>query len=118
MSDRHTKELLCDLLRVFYTKGWVSGTGGGICGPTDDGNLFLAPTGVHKERIQPDDFFVVSPTDGSVVVPAVDPSLRPSECTTIFCTAARASETSGSFARCFSSPMTRTGRPTSSASSS
>ena len=89
MSDRQTKELLCELLRVFYTKGWVSGTGGGICGPTDDGNLFLAPTGVHKERIQPDDFFVVSPADGSVVVPAVDPSLRPSECNSIFCTAAR-----------------------------
>jgi methylthioribulose-1-phosphate dehydratase len=89
MSDRQTKELLCELLRVFYTKGWVSGTGGGICGPTDDGNLFLAPTGVHKERIQPDDFFVVSPVDGSVVVPAVDPALRPSECNAIFGTAVR-----------------------------
>ena len=89
MSDRQTKELLCELLRVFYTKGWVSGTGGGICGPTDDGNLFVAPTGVHKERIQPDDFFVVKPSDGSVVVPAVDPALRPSECNSIFCTAAR-----------------------------
>src|SRR5947208_6903898 len=89
MSDRQTKELLCELLRVFYTKGWVSGTGGGICGPTDDGNLFLAPTGVHKERIQPDDFFVVNPADGSVVVPAVDPALRPSECNSIFCTAVR-----------------------------
>ena len=89
MSDRQTKELLCELLRVFYTKGWVSGTGGGICGPTDDGNLFLAPTGVHKERIQPDDFFVVAPSDGSVVVPAVDAALRPSECNSIFCTAVR-----------------------------
>jgi len=89
MSDRQTKELLCELLRVFYTKGWVSGTGGGICGPTDDGNLFLAPTGVHKERIEPDDFFVVDPKDGSVVVPAVDSTLRPSECNSIFCTAAR-----------------------------
>src|SRR5438270_2005111 len=89
MSDRQTKELLCELLRVFYAKGWVSGTGGGICGPTDNGNLFLAPTGVHKERIQPDDFFVVSPGDGSVIVPAVDPSLRPSECNSIFCTTVR-----------------------------
>jgi methylthioribulose-1-phosphate dehydratase len=89
MSDRQMKELLCELLRVFYEKGWVSGTGGGICGPTDDGKLFLAPTGVHKERIQPDDFFVVDPGDGSVLVPAVDPALRPSECNSIFCTAGR-----------------------------
>jgi len=89
MSDRETKELLCELLRVFYDKGWVSGTGGGICGPTDDGNLFLAPTGVHKERIKPDDFFVVKPSDGSVVMDAVDPSLKPSECNSIFCACAR-----------------------------
>lgn len=89
MSDRATKELLCELLRLFYDKGWVSGTGGGICGPTDDGNLFLAPTGVHKERIGPDDFFEVNPADGDVLVPAVDPSLRPSECNSIFCAAAR-----------------------------
>lgn len=89
MSDRETKELLCELLRVFYGKGWVSGTGGGICGPTDDGNLFLAPTGVHKERIKPDDFFVVDPSDGTVVVNAVDPALKPSECNAIFCACAR-----------------------------
>jgi methylthioribulose-1-phosphate dehydratase len=89
VSDRETKELLCELLRVFYGKGWVSGTGGGICGPTDDGGLFLAPTGVHKERIKPDDFFVVDPADGSVVTRAVDPALRPSECGSIFCACAR-----------------------------
>jgi methylthioribulose-1-phosphate dehydratase len=90
VSDRETKVLLCELLRLFYDKGWVSGTGGGICGPTDDGNLFLAPTGVHKERIQPDDFFVVRPADGSVVHGAADASLRPSECNGIFCAVARA----------------------------
>lgn len=90
MSDRETKNLLCELLRLFYDKEWVSGTGGGICGPTDDGHLFLAPTGVHKERITPDDFFVVRPADGSIVHGAADPSLRPSECNTIFCAVARA----------------------------
>lgn len=90
MTDAETKDLLCELLRVFYDKGWVSGTGGGICGPTEDGNLFLAPTGVHKERVVPDDFFVVSPQDGSIVREPATPDLRPSECNTIFCAAARA----------------------------
>jgi methylthioribulose-1-phosphate dehydratase len=89
VSDRETRDLLCELLRVFYDKGWVSGTGGGICGPSDDGKMFLAPTGVHKERVRPDDFFVVDPADGTVLVPAVDPSLRPSECNGIFCAVAR-----------------------------
>ena len=49
------RELLCEMLRLFYDKGWVSGTGGGICARLDDGRLLVAPTGVHKERVQPDD---------------------------------------------------------------
>ena len=61
---RETKELLCQLLRAYYERNWVAGTGGGICGPTEDGFLFLAPTGVHKELVQPRDFFVVDPADG------------------------------------------------------
>src|SRR5205809_7116400 len=89
MNDAQTKEMLCELLRLFYDKGWVSGTGGGICGPTEDGNLLLAPTGVHKERIQPPDFFVISPANGVLLRAAADPSLHPSECTPISCAAAR-----------------------------
>jgi methylthioribulose-1-phosphate dehydratase len=88
-TDRATKELLCEMLRLLYDRGWVSGTGGGICGPTLDGNLFLAPTGVHKERVRPEDLFVVRPADGSVLEPAADPELRPSECNSIFCSTVR-----------------------------
>jgi methylthioribulose-1-phosphate dehydratase len=90
LPDLETRELLCELLRLFYGKNWVSGTGGGICGPTGIKNLLLAPTGVHKERVQPEDFFVVRIEDGAVVQPATDPSLRPSECNAIFCAIARA----------------------------
>jgi len=89
MSDRETRQVLVELLRAFYDKGWISGTGGGICGPADDGGLLLAPTGVHKERVGVDDFFVVDPADGHVVKPPPDASLRPSECNAIFCLAAR-----------------------------
>jgi methylthioribulose-1-phosphate dehydratase len=88
-TERDTRELLVELLRVFYGKGWVSGTGGGISGPADDGGLLLAPTGVHKERIQPDEFFTVDPADGSVRARPADPTLRPSECNSIFCLAVR-----------------------------
>ena len=88
-ADVATKELLCELLRGFHARGWASGTGGGICGPTADGNLFLAPTGVHKERVQPDDLFVVSPSDGRIVAEPQTPGLRPSECNAIFCLAVR-----------------------------
>ena len=58
-TERATRSLLVELLGVFYAKGWVSGTGGGICGPADGGGLLLAPTGVHKERVRPDEFFTV-----------------------------------------------------------
>lgn len=88
-TERETRALLTELLRVFYAKGWVSGTGGGICGPADGGGLLLAPTGVHKERVGVDDFFVVDPADGHVVRTPADATLRPSECNTIFCLAAR-----------------------------
>lgn len=89
LGDTETLQLLSELLRDFHVRGWASGTGGGICGPTQDGNLFLAPTGVHKERVIPADFFVVAPADGHVVAEPATPGLRPSECNAIFCLAAR-----------------------------
>jgi methylthioribulose-1-phosphate dehydratase len=88
-TERATRELLVELLGVFYTKGWVSGTGGGISGPADGGGLLLAPTGVHKERVKPDDFFTVATADGRVERSPDDPDLRHSECNQIFCLAAR-----------------------------
>jgi len=96
MTDADTKDLLCALLRQYYERNWVAGTGGGICGPTEDGYLFLAPTGVHKELVQPRDFFVVDPLTGDVVRPPEDPALRPSECGPIFCASARIREAGSS----------------------
>ena len=91
-TEQETRRLLTELLGVFYTKGWVSGTGGGICGPADGGGLLLAPTGVHKERIRTDEFFTVDPADGRVVRRPANPDLRPSECNSIFCLAVRERE--------------------------
>lgn len=84
LTDETTPELLSALLRDWHARAWVSGTGGGICGPTESGDLFLAPTGVHKELVTPDDFFVVSADDGRVVREPRTPGLRPSECNAIF----------------------------------
>ncbi len=83
-TEDATRALLVELLGVFYAKGWVSGTGGGICGPADGGGLLLAPTGVHKERIRTDEFFTVDPADGRVLLSPANPGLRPSECNAIF----------------------------------
>jgi methylthioribulose-1-phosphate dehydratase len=91
-TEQETRALLTELLGVFYAKNWVSGTGGGICGPADGGGLLLAPSGVHKERVRTDEFFTVDPADGRVVKRPANPSLRPSECNGIFCLAVRERE--------------------------
>lgn len=75
---------LCELLREFYDKGWISGTGGGICSRIGRDELLLAPSGVHKERVRPEDFFRVSVGDGRILARPKDPSLKPSECGPIF----------------------------------
>jgi methylthioribulose-1-phosphate dehydratase len=89
MTELETRRLLVELLGAFHRRGWVSGTGGGICGAADGGHLLLAPTGVHKELIQPDEFFVVDPADGRVLRSPEKDGLRPSECSSIFCLAVR-----------------------------
>jgi methylthioribulose-1-phosphate dehydratase len=88
-DEQATRELLVELLRDFHRRGWVSGTGGGICGPSSDGGLLLAPSGVHKERVKTDEFFTVDPSDGRVLREPGRHDLRPSECNSIFCLAHR-----------------------------
>jgi len=78
------RELLCQLLQRFYDNGWISGTGGGICAIESPGRLLLAPTGVHKELVAPEHFFVVDADSGEVLESPSDSSLRPSECGDIF----------------------------------
>jgi len=79
------RSLLCELLRLFYAKSWVSGTGGGICGLVEPGRLLVAPTGVHKERVKPADLFIVDVKSGEVASRPRNPALRLSECSPIFC---------------------------------
>lgn len=51
-------ELICELCRLFYTLGWVSGTGGGISIRGAEG-IYMAPSGVQKERLRPEDIFLL-----------------------------------------------------------
>ena len=88
MADkRSTASLVCDLARQFYELGWVTGTGGGIC-IREGEHVIVAPSGVQKERMTPDQMFTLS-IDGSVINGPADASLRPSECTTLFMAAIR-----------------------------
>lgn len=84
-AEASTRALLCEFLSLFYEKGWVAGTGGGICAGIDADRFLMAPTGVHKERVKPADLFVVDRRGGAVIRPPKNKTLRLSECATIFC---------------------------------
>jgi len=84
-DERNTRLLVCDFLRLFYNNGWVTGTGGGICATSATGQVLTAPTGVHKERVQPADLFVVNSHNGEILRSPKKQLLRLSECAPIFC---------------------------------
>jgi methylthioribulose-1-phosphate dehydratase len=64
-SPGATRALVCELCRDFYRLGWASGTGGGIS-IKEGGRIYMAPSGVQKERLEPRDIFVLD-EDGAVV---------------------------------------------------
>jgi methylthioribulose-1-phosphate dehydratase len=86
-----TPQLIAELCRLFYGLGWVSGTGGGISIRDDEG-IHMAPSGVQKERIAPEDVFLLDGRDLAqcrVLRPPASPSLRISECQPLFYNAYR-----------------------------
>ena len=83
--------LICELCRQFYTLGWVSGTGGGIAIRGGDA-IYMAPSGVQKERIEPADIFTLDALaldSCRVVNGPADNQLRVSECQPLFYNAFR-----------------------------
>ena len=82
------KSLICDLCAAFYAQGWVGGTGGGLSMKAKGGVIAMAPSGVQKERMRPDDLFVLDAAGGVLQAPAPKPPpARPpklSECAPLF----------------------------------
>jgi len=60
--------LLVELCRHFYGLGWVSGTGGGMS-VRSRGRIYVAPSGVQKERIQRADIFELDEEGRTLVAP-------------------------------------------------
>ncbi|MBX3270681.1 MAG: methylthioribulose 1-phosphate dehydratase [Sandaracinaceae bacterium] len=76
------REIICALCRQLYEHGWVSGTGGGVSLRVD-GRVYMAPSGVQKERLRPEDLFVLDEA-GEVLEAPADASLRLSACAPLF----------------------------------
>jgi methylthioribulose-1-phosphate dehydratase len=79
--------LIVELCRQFYAQGWVSGTGGGIS-IREGTRIYVAPSGVQKERLTEDDLYVLDDA-GTVVEEPRAPGHRPSACTPLFMNAYR-----------------------------
>jgi methylthioribulose-1-phosphate dehydratase len=88
--DRSTATLIAELCRQFYGLGWVSGTGGGIS-IRDAQGVWMAPSGVQKERIDPADVYLLAEVWDRVEVLEAprDAALRISECQPLFFNAYR-----------------------------
>src|SRR5437016_8204121 len=82
METEDLRAMICDLAKTFYQLGWVSGTGGGIC-IREGQNILIAPSGIQKERMRPEQMFTLA-LDGSIVARPDDPALRPSDCSSLF----------------------------------
>ncbi|XP_026562916.1 methylthioribulose-1-phosphate dehydratase isoform X1 [Pseudonaja textilis] len=87
----HPRNLIPELCRQFYHLGWVTGTGGGISmkhgsdfsfPPSNE--IYIAPSGVQKERIQPEDMFVCDIEEKDISGPPSHKKLRKSQCTPLF----------------------------------
>jgi methylthioribulose-1-phosphate dehydratase len=81
------QRVIADLCRQFYHQGWATGTGGGIS-VRENGRVYMAPSGVQKERIEEDDIFVLD-EQGEVIEAPKTPGLKVSECSSLFYNAFR-----------------------------
>ena len=80
------REIICELCRQFYDLGWVSGTGGGIS-VREGERVYMAPSGVQKERLRPADLFVLDAQGEVIEAPAGDAKV--SACAPLFYNAFR-----------------------------
>lgn len=83
LDKEHPRLLIPELCRLFYQLGWVTGTGGGISLRHGD-HIYIAPSGVQKERIQPEDMFVCDVEERDLSCPPPWKKLKKSQCTPLF----------------------------------
>lgn len=81
----HPANLICELCRNFYDNGWVTGTGGGISIRGENNKVYIAPSGVQKERMLPENMFVMDLSSQNYL--RTPDNLKPSACTPLFMSA-------------------------------
>ncbi|XP_074113655.1 methylthioribulose-1-phosphate dehydratase [Cotesia typhae] len=82
-DKEHPRNLIPELCRQFYHLGWVTGTGGGIS-IKHENEIYIAPSGVQKERIAPEDMFVQALDGVDISSPPAEKKFKKSQCTPLF----------------------------------
>jgi ribulose-5-phosphate 4-epimerase/fuculose-1-phosphate aldolase len=85
-SEAEIRALVCELCRQFYQLGWVTGTGGSISIRQGE-NIFMTPSGVQKERIKPEELFIVNKAGEILGEPETKPGCaraKLSDCAPLF----------------------------------
>ncbi|KAI9351452.1 class II aldolase/adducin N-terminal [Obelidium mucronatum] len=77
-DPEHPANLIPELCRLMYTLGWEAL----LCDWTN--NIYLAPSGVQKERIKAEDLFVVSPKAEIIRSPPPAKGWKMSQCAPLF----------------------------------
>eukprot|EP01102_Stenamoeba_stenopodia_P022304 TRINITY_DN923_c0_g5_i1.p1 TRINITY_DN923_c0_g5~~TRINITY_DN923_c0_g5_i1.p1 ORF type:complete len:237 (-),score=71.28 TRINITY_DN923_c0_g5_i1:64-774(-) len=83
LHAEHPRKLIPELCNLMYHQGWVTGTGGGIS-IKHDNLIYIAPSGVQKERMKPEDLFVLTPEQEVLSSPPPEKGFKPSQCTPLF----------------------------------
>ncbi|KAG7397465.1 Methylthioribulose-1-phosphate dehydratase [Phytophthora boehmeriae] len=65
VGGEECRELVCELCRLYYTTEWMTGTGGAMSLRHGE-RIYVTPSGVPKERLQPEDLYVLD-LDGTVL---------------------------------------------------
>ncbi|EDO19183.1 hypothetical protein Kpol_1050p40 [Vanderwaltozyma polyspora DSM 70294] len=82
-DENHPANVICKLCEQFFHNNWCTGTGGGISIKDPKTNyLYIAPSGVQKEKMKREDLFVLNETGDKCLR---KPSMyKPSACTPLF----------------------------------
>jgi len=76
MSARDPRDLLAEVARLFYGRGWMMGTAGNLSLRQPDGSFWITASGKLKGRLQREDFLRVAP--GGEVLERGRPEDQPS----------------------------------------
>lgn len=83
LHPEHPRRLIPELCKQFYHLGWVTGTGGGISIKQEE-EIFIAPSGVQKERMRAGDLFIQNMAGDDLAIPPASRCLKKSQCTPLF----------------------------------